>query len=214
MAVAPMTKAQMVIHGAASAEVVQQIYELGIIQAIEVVEAAEQTEQISLSTAELESQLREVTRSLEILTLYDDTKREIVENFITLKHRLPRSKFATIRQKFDFLGSSRQIAELAEQLKHLEDQGKWRQDDIELLSTLSNLPFPLEDLHSTRQVKTLVGRIRREAQEALSHDLFEDEKSVFWEEVGDADNLSICSSSIILQREMFMRCSNAGIRHS
>ncbi len=185
MAVAPMTKAQVVIHGAASAEVVQQIYELGIIQAIEVVEAAEQAEQISLSTAELESQLREVTRSLEILALYDDTKREIVENFITLKHRLPRSKFATIRQNFDFLGSSRQIAELAEQLKHLEEQGKWRQDDIELLSTLSNLPFPLEDLHSTRQVKTLVGRIRREAQEALSHDLSEDEKSVFWEEVGD-----------------------------
>ncbi|GAK59877.1 H(+)-transporting two-sector ATPase [Candidatus Vecturithrix granuli] len=185
MAVAPMTKAQVVIHGAASAEVVQQIYELGIIQAIEVVEAIEHAEQIPVSIGELESHLREVTRSLEILSLYDNAKREVVENFITLKHRLPRSKFATVRQNFDFLGRSRQIAELTEKLKHLEDQEGWRQDDIELLSTLSHLPFPLEDLRSTRRVKTLVGRIRREEREALAHDLAEDEESVFWEEISD-----------------------------
>ena len=192
MAVAPMTKAQVVIYGAASAEVVQQIYELGMIQAIEVVEAAERAEQSPLygvsqegtsSTGELESNLREVTRSLEILALYDDAKPDLVENFVALKQRLPRSKLATVRQNFDFLGSSRQIAELTEKLKHLEDQEGWRQDDIELLNLLSNLPFPLEELRATRRVNTVVGRIRQEMQETLAHDLAEDEESVFWEEI-------------------------------
>jgi V/A-type H+-transporting ATPase subunit I len=191
MAVAPMTKAQVVIYGAASDTIVKRIYDLGIIQAVEVTEETGQEERVlqgvsaesSQQIFELDGQLREVTRSLEILSMYDETGREIIENFVNLKQRITRSEVATVRESFNFLEISHQITELSEKLKHLEDQEGWLQDDIELLNILAPLPFPLSDLCLTTQVKTIVGRLRKESQEALERELTEYAENVFWEEI-------------------------------
>ena len=189
MAVAPMTKAQVVIHGAESDTVVKRIYGLGLIQAIEVVEDAEESQLQSVDDgtskyiAELDGKLREVTRSLEVLAAYDDSGREIIENFVNLKQRIPREKFLAIQEEFDFLGVSQQLQELTEKLKHLEEKQGWLRDDMELLNILSFIPFPLNDLRSTTQVKALIGRLRKESQEALARELKTCEANVFWEEV-------------------------------
>ncbi len=191
MAVAPMTKAQVAIHGAASDEVVKRIYDLGLIQAIEVVETSEHKEtplynvsdDVSQQIAELDGNLREVRRSLEILNIYDDSGREIIENFVTLKQRIPRNKVETVRKSFDFSGIAQQLGEFIEKLKHLEDQEGWRQDDIKLLNILHPIPFPLSNLRLTTRVKTIVGRFRKEAKDALEAELSTYEKTVHWEDI-------------------------------
>jgi V/A-type H+-transporting ATPase subunit I len=191
MAVAPMTKAQVVIHGAESDTVVKRIYDLGLIQAIEVVETTGQEDEslhgvsdgISQQIADNEAQLREVVRSLEILSMYDDSKREIIENFVSLKQRIPLDEIESIRKNFDALEISRQLMELAEKLKHLEDQEGWLQDDRELLHILAPIPFPLSDLRSISRVKTMIGRLRKEGKDTLEQELAAYEDSVFWEEI-------------------------------
>ncbi len=192
MAVAPMTKAHVLIYGADSDDVVKKIYELGFIQAIEVVEETERKEEVQLQglssdlapqTVELDAKLREVNRSLEILAAYDDSGREVIENFLTLKQRISRDRIASTRKNFDFLELSGRLVELSEKLKHLEDQEGWLQDDINLLNILKPVPFPLSDLQSTTQVKSLLGQLRKENQEAFEKDLAGCEEYVFWEEI-------------------------------
>lgn len=192
MAVAPMTQAQIVIHGAAYEAVIRQIYELGMIQAIEVIETTEPAEHPPLNPiaseetpclSDLEANMREVTHTLDILAEYDVAKREVIENFITLKQHLPRRKFVSVCKSFDFLGISAQIRELTEKLKHLEDQEGWRRDDSELLSILSPLPFPLGELRELRRVTPLVGRVRREMYPACVRELAEYDEDLFRDEI-------------------------------
>ncbi|MCP4399577.1 MAG: V-type ATP synthase subunit I [bacterium] len=189
MAVARMTKAQVVIHGAESDEVVREIYNLGLIQAIEVLE---QEEPFCLSSfagkgaqqiGKLDPQLREVTHALDILAQYDESGREIIENFVTLKERVSRDEMLRVRKEFDAPEISRQIQECAAALKHLKEQERWLKDDIALLSTLEPLPFPIQELRSTSLVKNVVGQIRKENVEALLQELERREDELFWEEI-------------------------------
>ena len=191
MPVAPMTKAQVLIHSAESDAVVKRIYELGLIQAIEVVEQSEESrlqndiQGTSGRIAKLDGTLREVSHSLEILHLYDDSGREIIENFVTLKQRISSSKLLDVQSRFDFLNVSLKIRELHDRLKHLEEQKDWLHDDMELLTILKAIPFPLGALHSTRWVKTLVGRVRKENKETLAEELAAHEEQILWEELAE-----------------------------
>jgi V/A-type H+-transporting ATPase subunit I len=192
MAVAPMTKAQVIIHGAASNEVVKRIYDLGILQAIEVIEDTKKegksqlhglSDEMAHSLGEFEGQLREVSRALEILAAHDDSGRQLIENFITLKQRIHRRTIENVRESFGFLRISQQLQEFAEKLRHLQDQEEWLQDDIELLNTLESLPFPLAELRSTTKAKVVVGQIRKEAKDSLLEDLSKYDDRLYWEEI-------------------------------
>jgi len=186
-----MTKTQVLIHSAESDAVVKHIYELGLIQAIEVVEQGDEprlqkdNEGIAERIAELDGKLRDVSLSLEILKGYDDSGREIIENFVTLKQRISRRELLDVQAHFDFLAVSRNIRELNERLKQLEGQKARLQDDAELLNTLDAIPFPLSGLRSTRWVKSVVGRVRKESQEALAEEFAAHEKDIFWEKLAE-----------------------------
>lgn len=199
MAVAPMTKAQVIIHGATSNEVVKRIYDLGILQAIEVIEDTkkegesqlhELSDEMAHCLGELEGQLREVIRSLEILAVYDESGRKVIENFVNLKQRIHRRAIENVHENFDFLKVSQQLSELTEKLKHLQDREGWLQDDMELLQTLENIPFPLRELRSTRKAKALVGQLRKEAKDALLQELSEYDDRVYWEEITEKGQLT------------------------
>jgi len=198
MAVAPMTKAQVIIHGAASDEVVKRIYNLGILQAVEVIEDTKKegesqlqglSDEMAYSLGELEGQLREVTRAIEILAGYDDSGRQIIENFVSLKQRIYRRTIENVRESFDFLGISQKLQEFAENLRHFQDQEEWLQDDIELLNTLESVPFPLDDLRSTTKAKAVIGQIRKEAKDSLLEELSKYGDRVYWEEIAEKGQL-------------------------
>ncbi|MBD3308464.1 hypothetical protein GF339_18710 [candidate division KSB3 bacterium] len=190
MAVAPMTRAQIVAYSAVSDDVVRRIYDLGLLQAVEVVEKTEpeselheMSDDLLQKIAELDGKLREVHHALAILDEHDEAGRELIENFVTLKQRVSRQTVTSVREQFDFLEVSQQIGELEEQLKHLEEQQGWLHDDRDLLETLAPLPFPLKDLRSTRWVSAVVGRLRKENQAALEAELATCEEDVFWEQI-------------------------------
>ena len=190
MAVARMTKAQVLIHGAESDAVLREIYDLGLIQAIEVIEEEDAPSRLASfadksaqQIAKLDPQLREVTHALGILAHYDESGREIIENFVTLKQRVSRDEMLRIRKEFDALDMSRQIQERAAALKQLEERERWLRDDIALLTILNPLPFPLRELRSTSWVKNIVGQIRKENVEALLRELESYKDELFWEEI-------------------------------
>ena len=184
-----MTKAQVLIHGAESDEVVRAIYDLGLIQAIEIVEQEDISRLTSFAgksaqqIGEFDPQLREVSHALDILAQYDESGREIIENFVTLKQRVSRDEVLRVRKHFDFLDQSRRIQERAAVVKHLEEQERWLQDDIALLSKLQALPFPLGELRSTSWVTNVAGQIRKENLDALIRELEQREDGLFWEQI-------------------------------
>lgn len=194
MAVAPMTKAQVIVHSAVSTEVVKRIYDLGVLQAVEVVvdstpEGKAQiqglTDEMAYCLGEFEGRLREVTRALEILAEHDDSKRQIIENFITLKQRLPRRTVEEVRNQFDFLKAAGELQELHEILKHLQERQQWLWDDIALLQVLSPLPFPLEELHTLNTVKVQIGQVRKESLEDLQQALAEQSERIHSEIIAE-----------------------------
>ena len=189
MAVAPMTKAHVLIHGVESDEVVREIYNLGLIQAIEIVEREEPSRLTSFAEksaqliAKLDPQLREVMHALDILAQYDESGREIIENFVTLKQRISRDKLLKVRKEFDALGISHQLQGRAATVKQLEERERWLRDDITLLSILKPLPFPLHELRSTSWAKNVVGRIRNENVDALLREFEQRQDELFWEKI-------------------------------
>ena len=198
MAVASMTKAQVVIHGAASTEVVQRIYNLGIIQAVEILDDPDARElplqtlsdEMAYCLTDFETRLRKVTRALDILTEHEEVQRELIETFVRLKHRLPRQVLADVREHFDYLDKSRQLQALAEQKKHLQDQAAWLQSDLELLQTINTVPFPLADLGALKRANAVIGQIRQEAKASLLEALAAHEERVYTEVLAESGQLT------------------------
>jgi V/A-type H+-transporting ATPase subunit I len=199
MAVAPMTKAHVIIHGEASRDVIKRIYDLGILQAVEIIEDAEKKKQgpledlsddMAYCLSELEGHLREVTRALEILASYDEVKPQIIENFVPIKQRVQRHTVETVRASFDFLGISQQLQELTERRKHLQDQEEWLQGDQTLLQTLTVIPFPLDDLELLTRTNALIGRLRKENKGALLQELSAYETQIYWEDLTEKDQFA------------------------
>ncbi len=200
MAVAPMTKAQVIIHGAVSTEVVKCIYELGVLQAVEVLEESVPedaypvregsqiqglTDEMTYCVGEFEGRLREVARALEVLAEHDTVKRQIIENFVTLKQRLPRRTLDEVHNQFDFLKAARELQELHESLKHRQERRQWLQDDMALLETLSSIPFPLIQLHDSPRVRIEIGQVRKEALDELQQALVDYEDRIYCETVAE-----------------------------
>jgi V/A-type H+/Na+-transporting ATPase subunit I len=177
MAVAPMTKAQVMIHGAVSSDVVKRIYDLGVLQAVEVVEESTHgetriqrlTDDMAYCLSEFEGRLRDVSRSLEILTDVHPGKRQIIENFITLKQRLPRQVLDEVQQQFDFLKAGRELRDLYDALKQRQEHRQWLLDNLALLDILAPLDFPLSGLQECTRVRAVVGRVRQDALAELQH---------------------------------------------
>lgn len=180
MAVAPMTKAHVIIHGAVSTEVVKRIYDLGVLQAVEVREevpdhVAEQDEshiqglgdEMNYCLGEFESRLRDVSRALDILNEHHPLKRQIIENFITLKRRVPRRAFEDAYAGFDFLKAARELQDWHDAFNHLREQRQALQDNAALLETLLPIPFPLGQLTGLGRTRAIIGRVRREALDDL-----------------------------------------------
>ena len=170
MAVAPMTKAQVIIHGAVSAKVVKRIYDLGILQAVEVVEDSVReeaqiqglTDEMTYCLGEFEGRLREVSRALEILAEHDTAKRQVIENFITLKQRLSQHTLDEVRSQFDYVKTAGELQELNDAFKHLQERRQWLQDDIALLEILAPIPFPLSQLQELQRGQIELGHVRKE----------------------------------------------------
>lgn len=196
MAVARMTKAHIAIHGTDGEAVISRIYDLGLIQAIEVTDQAEPSRLSPIvadsaqKIAALDAQLREVLRAQEALAQHDDSGREFIENFITLKERLPRQELARVRETFDFAAVAHRLHELTDKIKHLEEEKGWVQDDIHELTILSPLPFPLSELHEMTWAKPMIGRLRNEQLEPLRLALRECEERIYWEDVGAEGQLT------------------------
>lgn len=199
MAVARITKAQVIIHDSASRDVIQRIYELGMFHVIAVLEdlkAKEEThlqglsDEMNFGLSELEGRLRETTRALDILKDYDPAKRPVIENFVTLKERLPRQQMDDVREQFEFLKISKQLQELADTLKRLQEQVGWLHSDAELLQVLLPIPFPLGELRDTTQAKIIIGQIRKEAKPFLVDALAEFEARIYWEEIAEKGQMS------------------------
>ncbi len=196
MAVARMTKAHIAIHGADGDAVIRRIYDLGLMQAIEVTDQAEPSRLSPIAAdsaqkiAALDAQLREVLRAQELLAQHDDSGREFIENFITLKERLPREQLVRARETFDFSAVAHRLHELTEKTKHLEEEAGWVRDDIHELTILSPLPFPLGELHEMTWAKPMIGRLRKEQIEPLRLALRECEDRIYWEEVGAEGQLA------------------------
>jgi len=196
MAVARMIKAHVVIHGADGDAVISRIYDLGLIQAIEVTDQAEPSRLSPIvadsaqKIAALDSKLREVLRAQELLAQHDDSGREFIENFITLKERLPRQEIARVRDTFDFSAVAHRLQELTENIKHLEEEEGWVHDDIHELTILSSLPFPLREIHEMTWAKPMIGRLRKEQLGPLRLALRECEDRIYWEEVGAEGQLA------------------------
>lgn len=193
MAVAPMSKAQIMIHGDASAEVVKRIYDLGVLHVIEIVEPPARdvelqglADEMNDCLAEFESRLHVVTRALSILADYDDAKRPVIENFVTLKERLPRQTLEEVRAKFDFRDVSAQLQTLAETLKRALDEEHRLREAIRLLHTLAPLPFSLGELDATTRANVLIGQIRKEAKPALLEALTAFEDRIHLEDIAEA----------------------------
>lgn len=190
MAVARMVKAHIVIHDEYGDAVIQRIYDLGVIQAVEVTDQAEPSRLSPIAAesvqniAALDAQLREILRAQELLAQYDNSGREFIENFITLKERLPRQELARVRDTFDFSAAAHRLHDLTENIKHLEEEEGWVQDDIHELTILSPLPFPLNELHEMTWAKPMIGRLRKEQLAPLRLALRECEDRIYWEEVG------------------------------
>ena len=181
MAVAPMTKAQVIIHGAVSTEVVKRIYDLGVLQAVEVVEEPARedaqiqglTDEMTYCLGEFEGRLREVSRALEILAEHDTAKRQIIENFITLKQRLPQRTLDEVRNQFDYLKAAGELQELNDAFKHLQERRQWLQGNIALLEILAPIPFPLSQLRELQRVRIELGHVRKDAFNDLQQALAE-----------------------------------------
>jgi hypothetical protein len=190
MAVARMTKAHIVIHGANGDAVIRCIYELGLIQAIEVIDQAEPSRLSPISAdssqkiAALDAQLREVLRAQDVLALHDNSGREFIENFVSLKERLSRHYVDRVREEFDFSAAAHRLHELTEQIKHLEEEQGWIHDDIHELTILLPLPFPLRELREITWAKPIVGRLRKEQLGLLKSALNDCEDRIYWEEIG------------------------------
>ena len=195
MAVARMTKAHIVIHGADGDAVISRIYDLGVLQAIEVTDQAEPSRLSPIvadsaqKIAALDAQLREVLRAQEALAQHDDSGRKFIENFITLKERLPRQELARVRDTFDFSAIAHRLHDLTEKIKHLEEEEGWVQDDIHELTILSPLPFPLSELHEMTWAKPMIGRLRKEQLAPLRLALRECEDRIYWEEIASEGQL-------------------------
>ena len=184
----------MIIHGAVSTEVVKRIYDLGVLQAIEVVEdpkpqGASQLQGLSDEMAyclgEFEERLREVARALEILTDFDDPKRQVIENFVTLKQRISRKTLDDVGLISIFSKRLNELQELHDTLKHLQERQGSLRDNIELLQMLAPLPFPLDELEDLTTVQIQIGQIRKEVIALLSHDLSEYDDRVYYEEIAE-----------------------------
>jgi V/A-type H+-transporting ATPase subunit I len=170
MAVVSMLKVRCVAHRSVHEALLKRLYNLGVMEAVEVeVDSRENERAVSAEALEeMDGKLRTIDETLQVLKTVSRPQRSFLEYFFTLKEPKDKASFQETLESFDAPSFCRRVLELQRTRNSLTENRKAILEDFERIEALQAFSVPLAELEVSKwTVVCLVHGPRPVAETAL-----------------------------------------------